>query len=57
MTQQELAKMGGASVNIQLLDGKPCIRKSCACWMASPVSEKAAHRLSSAISTNAPHCI
>ncbi|UCM46516.1 phosphotransferase family protein [Aeromonas dhakensis] len=28
MTQQELAKMGSASVNIQLLDGKPCIRKS-----------------------------
>ncbi|WP_421218510.1 phosphotransferase family protein [Aeromonas jandaei] len=28
MTQQELAKMGGASVNLQLLDGKPCIRKS-----------------------------
>lgn len=33
MTQHELAKMGSASVNIQLLDGTPCIRKS----GASPV--------------------
>ncbi|MEH8195817.1 phosphotransferase [Aeromonas allosaccharophila] len=33
MTQQELAEMGSASVNIQLLDGTPCIRKS----GASPV--------------------
>lgn len=27
MTQHELAKMGSASVNIQMLDGIPCIRK------------------------------
>lgn len=33
MTQHELAKMGSASVNIQMLDGTPCIRKS----GASPV--------------------
>lgn len=31
--QHELAKMGGASVNIHVLDGTPCIRKS----RASPV--------------------
>ncbi|MFM4722965.1 phosphotransferase family protein [Aeromonas veronii] len=46
MTQQELAKMGGASVNIQLLDGKPCIRKSCASPVERHFYQRAALHLS-----------
>ncbi|MCX4043579.1 phosphotransferase family protein [Aeromonas veronii] len=46
MTQQELAKMGGASVSIQLLDGKPCIRKSGASPVERHFYQRAALHLS-----------
>ncbi|MGL5609631.1 MAG: phosphotransferase family protein [Aeromonas veronii] len=46
MTQEELAKMGGASVNIQLLDGKPCIRKSGASPVERHFYQRAALHLS-----------
>jgi hypothetical protein len=46
MTQHELAKMGSASVNIQLLDGIPCIRKSGASPVERHFYQRAAPHLS-----------
>lgn len=45
MTQHELAKMGSASVNIQLLDGTPCIRKSGASSVERHFYQRAAPHL------------
>ncbi|MFQ2918329.1 phosphotransferase [Aeromonas allosaccharophila] len=45
MTQHELAKMGSASVNIQLLDGIPCIRKSGASLVERHFYQRAAPHL------------
>ncbi len=45
MTQHELAKMGSASVNIQMLDGTPCIRKSGASSVERHFYQRAAPHL------------
>jgi hypothetical protein len=45
MTQHELAKMGSASVNIQMLDGTPCIRKSGASLVERHFYQRAAPHL------------